>query len=158
MKITLFFCAGNVAEGAGIHRISRMAGIGRRFPVTMAAFTLAAFGMIGVPPMAGFISKWFLATGAMAAGEGWVIGVLAASSALNAAYFLPILYTVWFKPPEGQPPAENPKTHGRFEIHWMLLAPPAVTALLSLASGLLADAYMSPLWWARLIVDREYLP
>jgi multicomponent Na+:H+ antiporter subunit D len=158
MKITLFFCAGNVAEGAGIHRISRMAGIGRRFPVTMAAFSLAAFGMIGVPPMAGFISKWFLATGAMAAGESWVIWVLAASSALNAAYFLPILYTVWFKLPEAEPPAENQKTRGRLEIHWMLLVPPAVTALLALTSGLLAEAYVSPLWWTRLIVDREYLP
>lgn len=46
----------------------------------------------------------------------------------------------------------------RLEINWMLLVPPAVTALLALTSGLLADAYMSPLWWTRLIVDREYLP
>jgi multicomponent Na+:H+ antiporter subunit D len=158
MKITLFFCAGNLAEGMGIHRIRDMAGAGRRLPATMAAFSLAAFGMIGVPPMAGFISKWYLATGAVAAGESWVIWVLAASTALNAAYFLPILYAVWFQSPEGGPARQAARPPGRLEIHWMLLFPPVLTALLALLSGVLADAPLSPLWWARLIVDREYLP
>jgi len=159
MKITLFFCAGNLAETMGIHSISRMAGVGRRLPVTMAAFTLAAFGMIGVPPMAGFVSKWYIATGAVTAGETWVLWVLVASTALNAAYFLPIVYAVWFKPPEEDGPAENPHAPpGRLEVHWMLLFPPVLTALLALSSGLLADAPLSPLWWTRLIVEREYLP
>ena len=57
MKITLFFCAGNLAETLGIHRISEMDGVGRRMPWTMAAFTIGVFGMMGVPPTAGFISK-----------------------------------------------------------------------------------------------------
>ena len=74
-----------------------MDGVGRRMPLTMAAFTLGAFGMIGVPPLAGFVSKWYLATGALEAGQDWVILVLALSSLLNAAYFLPIVYRGWFK-------------------------------------------------------------
>ena len=57
MKITLFFCAGNIAETTRVHKISQMNGIGKRMPVTMTAFTLAAFGMIGIPPFAGFVSK-----------------------------------------------------------------------------------------------------
>jgi multicomponent Na+:H+ antiporter subunit D len=158
MKITLFFCAGNLAEGLRIHRIRDMDGVGRRLPATMAAFSLAAFGMIGVPPMAGFISKWYLATGALTAGEGWVVWVLAASTALNAAYFLPILYAVWFKPPRADAGGGKAKKPGRLEIHWMLLLPPVLTALLALLSGVMADAPLSPLWWTRLIVDREYRP
>ncbi|MCB1742268.1 MAG: monovalent cation/H+ antiporter subunit D family protein, partial [Gammaproteobacteria bacterium] len=80
MKITLFFCAGNLAEVSGIHRVDQMAGCGRRMPWTMAAFTLAALGMIGVPPLAGFVSKWYLANGALAAEQQWVIVVLVGST------------------------------------------------------------------------------
>ncbi len=89
MKITLFFCAGNYAETLGIHHISEMRGVGQRMPWTTLAFTLGALGMIGVPPMAGFISKWYLGRGALAADMDWVLWVLVASSLLNAAYFLP---------------------------------------------------------------------
>src|SRR5690606_23341961 len=79
MKITLFFCAGNLAETLGVHKISEMRGVGRRMPWTMAAFTIAACGMIGLPPLAGFISKWYLGIGAADAGEAWVIYVLVLS-------------------------------------------------------------------------------
>lgn len=154
MKITLFFCAGNLAETLGIHKISELDGVARRMPWTMAAFTLGAFGMIGVPPLAGFVSKWYLGAGAMAAGLYWIIPVLVASSLLNAAYFLPVLYAAWFKDPKGEWPDERPRE--RFETHWMLLLPPVVTALLVLAVGLLANAPLSPLEWARLVTAREY--
>ncbi len=156
MKITLFFCAGNLAETLGIHRVSDMNGVGRRLPKTMAAFTVAALGMIGVPPIAGFVSKWYIGTGALAAGQGWVLGVLVTSSALNAAYFLPILYRAWFKPPTGE--WQERLAPSRFETHWMLLAPPLVTAALALAFGLFANMDGSALTWARLIAEREYAP
>ena len=67
MKITLFFCAGNLAETLGIHRISEMDGVGRRLPLTMAAFTVGAVGMIGIPPTVGFVSKWYLCLGGISA-------------------------------------------------------------------------------------------
>lgn len=154
MKITLFFCAGNLAETLGVHKISEMDGVARRMPWTMAAFTLGALGMIGVPPLAGFVSKWYLGTGAMAAGQDWIILILVASSVLNAAYFLPIIYAAWFKEPKGAWPDE--RRRGRMETRWMLLLPPLVTALLVLGVGLLANAPLSPLEWARLIAEREY--
>ena len=156
MKITLFFCAGNLAETLGIHYVSEMHGVGRRMPWTMAAFTLGALGMIGVPPLAGFVSKWYLGAGGLAAGQKWVILVLAASSLLNAAYFLPILYVTWFEQPKGLWPEEHYR--GWLETHWMLLLPALITALLALAAGLLANAPFSPLEWARLIASREYGP
>ncbi len=154
MKITLFFCAGNLAETLGIHKVSEMNGVGRRMPWTMVAFTIAVFGMIGAPPLAGFVSKWYLGLGALDAGQSWVIIILAGSSLLNAAYFLPILYAAWFKAPPDTWPAE--RSFGRRETAWTLLAPPVVTALLTLAAGLLASAPFSPLQWARFITTLGY--
>lgn len=154
MKITLFFCAGNLAETLGIHRITEMDGVGKRMPWTMAAFTLAAFGMIGLPPMAGFVSKWYLGLGGLEAGQPWVVGVLLASTLLNAMYFLPILYRTWFQPAPAAWPDEQ--RSGHWETRLSLLAPPLITAALALLAGLLADAPFSPLAWAKLIAAREY--
>jgi multicomponent Na+:H+ antiporter subunit D len=156
MKITLFFCAGNLAETIGVHQVSEMNGVGRRMPWTMAAFTVGALGMIGVPPIAGFVSKWYLGTGGVAAGADWIIVVLGTSSLLNAMYFLPILHRAWFREPDGEW-AHSATQHG-IETHWMLLLPPVLTALLSLLAGLLAGAPFSPLAWARRIAEGEYLP
>lgn len=155
MKITLFFCAGNIAETLGVHRISDMRGVGRRMPWTMGAFTLAALGMIGVPPLAGFISKWYLGSGGWLAGHPWVLVVLAISSMLNAFYFLPILHMAWFER-AGRPWSEGHRDGARLETHWMLLAPPVITAALSVIVGLLAGAPLSPVAWAELITNREY--
>lgn len=156
MKITLFFCAGNLAETLGIHKVSEMNGVAKRMPWTMAAFTIGALGMIGLPPLAGFISKWYLGLGALEAGQGWVVFILAGSSLLNAGYFLPILYAAWFKaPPEGWP---DERCYRGRETAWSLLIPPVVTAFLTLAVGLLASAPFSPLQWARFITTQEYTP
>ena len=153
MKITLFFCAGNLSETLGIHSISQMKGVSRRMPLTMAAFSIGALGMIGIPPTAGFVSKWHLGLGGLAAGNWWVIGVLAVSSLLNAWYFLPIIAAAWFDKQTGPWPEET--VFGRLETHWMLLIPPLVTAFIVLAMGALANSQFSPLNWVRFIA-REY--
>jgi multicomponent Na+:H+ antiporter subunit D len=158
MKITLFFTAGNYAETLGIHKVSEMNGVGRRMPGTSLAFTVGALGMIGIPPVAGFVSKWYLGLGAVEAGmAAWVLPVLIASSLLNAAYFLPILHRIWFRPCTSGAAAEHPPA-GRLETRASLLGPPLVTAALALAVGLFAAAPYSPLEWAQLIAEREYRP
>ncbi len=154
MKITLFFCAGNLAETLGIKKVSEMNGVGRRMPWTMAAFTVGAFGMIGAPPVAGFISKWYLGLGALEAGQDWVIFVLAGSSLLNAVYFLPILQAAWFRAPPDAWPEEH--DFGRKETARALLLPPLVTAAIALGAGLLAALPFSPLGWAKIIAAREF--
>lgn len=154
MKITLFFCAGNLAETLGIHKVSEMDGVGRRMPWTMAAFTLGALGMIGVPPIAGFVSKWYLSMGALQAGQDWVLLVLAGSSALNALYFLPIVHRAWFR--KASEPWPQERHFGRKETAWALLLPPVITALLALGAGVLASMPFSPLAWAQLIARREF--
>ncbi|MBW1751358.1 MAG: monovalent cation/H+ antiporter subunit D family protein, partial [Deltaproteobacteria bacterium] len=153
MKITLFFCAGNLAETLGIHRISEMSGVARRMPLTMTAFSIGAFGMIGIPPTVGFVSKWYLGLGGLAAGSWWVMVVLAVSSLLNGCYFLPILTKAWFGRQQGPWPEEQ--YISRFETRLMLLVPPLVTAFIVMAAGLVANAQVSPLAWVRFIV-REY--
>jgi multicomponent Na+:H+ antiporter subunit D len=147
MKITLFLCAGLLAETIEIKKVDELSGVGRRMPWTMVAFTVAAFGMIGVPPTAGFISKWYLGLGAVEAGAPWVLAVLAGSSILNAMYFLPLIGRAWFGEP--RPEWREPHSLRRLEAHWMLLLPAIVTAILSLAAGLFAGTQFSPLGLAR---------
>jgi multicomponent Na+:H+ antiporter subunit D len=152
MKITLFFCAGNLAHELGIHSVRELRGVGRRMPLTMGAFTVAALGMIGMPPLAGFVTKWYLGVGALESGQPWVIGVLVASSLLNAAYLLPLVYAAWFREPTKDWP---PRTR-RSETDLWLVLPTLATAALSLAAGLLAGARLSPVGWANLVALREF--
>lgn len=144
MKVTLFFCAGLLAETLSVKRVSEMAGVGRRMPVTMVAFTTAAFGMIGVPPLAGFVSKWYLGLGGIEAGDTWIVAVLVASGLLNAAYFLPIVRTAWFDEPR-VPWAGRPFERRASEASWWLLAPTVLTAALAVGAGVLAAVDFSPL-------------
>jgi multicomponent Na+:H+ antiporter subunit D len=156
MKITLFFGAGNFAETLGVHRVSEMNGVGRRMPLTTVAFAVGALGLIGVPPLAGYVSKAYLKQGAVAAGDEWAAVVLTLSSLLNAAYFLPILYRAWFlNPPESWP---HEHSFGRRETHWMLLTAPLVTAALVAWAGVFAESAFSPLAWVKLIAAREFGP
>ena len=95
-KITLFFCAGAIFVGTGKKYISEMVGIGRRMPVTMAAFFVGALSVIGLPPTGGFFSKWYLVLGTIQADQWPMLVVLLLSSLLNAAYFLPLVYKAFF--------------------------------------------------------------
>ena len=150
MKITLFFCAGNLAETLGIHRISEMRGVARRMPLTMAAFSIGALGMIGIPPTVGFVSKWYLGLGGLAAENWTLLAVLAASSLLNAFYFLPILTQSWFGKQTSPWPQE--RNFGPFETRLTLLVPPIITAVIVIILGSLANAQFSPLAWVNFII------
>ncbi len=147
-KITLFFCAGIYDQRAGVKRIEALDGLGPRMPVTSVCFSLGALGMIGLPPTAGFVSKVYLGLGGMQSGAPWVLGVLAVSTLLNAAYFLPLLYRLWALPASGARPEERV---------WGMLLPTVVTATAALLAGVLAAWTISPLGLASLIVERDYL-
>jgi len=96
MKITLFLCAGAIAVITGIKTIDELAGVGRVLPVTLGAFLIGAFGMCGAPPLAGFISKWHIAAGAIESGHLFFVGVICAGSLLDVVYFFPVLRTAFF--------------------------------------------------------------
>jgi multicomponent Na+:H+ antiporter subunit D len=125
-KITLFFAAGAIYVAAKKTEVHQLRGIGRRMPWTMAAFSIGALSMIGVPPTAGFVSKWYILAGAFQANNLVAVFTIIASTVLNAAYFLPILYMVWFeKEKEGGP------EHGEAPFFAVLAL--CITALLTLA-------------------------
>ena len=90
-KLSMFFVAGSIALRTGKTRISELDGVGRRMPGTMAAFAMAALAMASLPPMAPFVSKWYLSLGAWEANQWLPVLVLATSSLLNVAYFFPIV-------------------------------------------------------------------
>ena len=104
-KITLFFCAGAIYVAAHKTEISDMRGLGRAMPITMAAFLIGALSVIGVPPLGGSWSKWYLALGALDAGQLLFVAVLMVSSLLNIAYLVPIPIRAFFsKPADGSDP------------------------------------------------------
>lgn len=102
-KITLFFAAGAIYTAAHKTEVSQLDGIGRRMPWTMGAFAIAALSMIGLPPAAGFISKWYMVSGAMASQHWLAVSVIVLSTLLNAGYFLPIVYRAFFVTPPADP-------------------------------------------------------
>ena len=136
MKITLFFCAGLFKETVDVDNVKATRGLGYRMPWASAAFTIGALGMIGIPPTAGFISKWQLGLGAMDSDNQWVVAVLLASSLMNSMYFLPIIYRMWFFRPDDAKTVVEPK---------FMLVPTLITAGFVLAMGVGANIPFAPL-------------
>ena len=127
-KITLFFAAGAIYTAAKKTEIGQLAGIGRRMPWTMAAFTIGALSMIGVPPTGGFVSKWYILAGAFQSDNYLAIATIIASTVLNAAYFLPIIFAAWF----GREAADNKLEHGEAPLTMVI----ALTVTAALTIGL----------------------
>ncbi|MFA5902640.1 MAG: monovalent cation/H+ antiporter subunit D family protein [Desulfobacula sp.] len=98
-KITLFFAAGAIYVATHQKKISLLSGMGRRMPWTFGAFGVASLSMIGVPPVCGFVSKWYMINGAVSTGQIIFVCTFLASTILNAAYFMPILYKAFFEAP-----------------------------------------------------------
>ncbi|MHA1547633.1 MAG: proton-conducting transporter transmembrane domain-containing protein [Alphaproteobacteria bacterium] len=94
-KITLFFSAGAIHTAAHLDRVSEMDGVGWRMPWTMGSFSVASLSMIGVPPTAGFLGKWFILLGAASIQHWFAVAVIILSTLLNAGYFLPVVYNAF---------------------------------------------------------------
>ena len=121
-KITLFFCAGAILVSTRKTRVSELAGLGRSMPWTMGAFAIASLAMIGLPPTAVFVSKWYIILGAVDAGQMLAVAVLLLSTLLTAGYLLPVVYTAFFEAPRD--PGRD--THGE--------APPTILLALGVTT------------------------
>ncbi|MBK9022211.1 MAG: monovalent cation/H+ antiporter subunit D family protein [Sulfuritalea sp.] len=132
-KITLFFTAGAIYTAAHKTEVSQLDGIGKRMPWTMAAFTIGALSLIGIPPLAGFVSKWFILMSAAEGGHFLAVAVLIVSTLLNAAYFLPIVHAAFFKPLSAE---DEHHPHGEAPL-------PMVLALMTTAIGTIALFFFS---------------
>ncbi len=121
MKGALFLCAGAIIHQTGLRQIKDLRGLGARMPLTTAVFTVGALSMIGIPPLVGFVSKWYLALGALQVMDmhsywyGWgviALAMLLLSSLLNLIYYGPIIIGAWFSPqPENTAAVEGHGTH-----------------------------------------------
>jgi multicomponent Na+:H+ antiporter subunit D len=139
-KITLFFAAGAIYVAAKKTEITQLSGIGRRMPWTMTAFAIGGLSMVGVPPTAGFVSKWYMIAGAFQNDNYFVLAVLVVATALNAGYFLPIIFRAFFDK-EDVPPKVD---HG--EAPWPMVVALCTTAALTI----IFFVYNGP------VVDLEY--
>ena len=120
-KITLFFAAGSILVAAHKSQVSQLDGIGKRMPITMTAFAIGALSMIGLPPTAGFVSKWYILQGALVADQMVAVAVIIVSTLLNAGYFLPIVYAAFFrKETEGSHAGEHGTGHGEAPLPMVL--------------------------------------
>jgi multicomponent Na+:H+ antiporter subunit D len=126
-KITLFFAAGAIYVASKKTEITDMRGIGRRMPWTMAAFSVGALSMIGIPPTGGFVSKWYILGGAIEDDNYLALAALVGSTLLNAAYFLPFIFAAFLYDEDVKPK----KDHG--EAPWPMVAALTLTALLTFA-------------------------
>ncbi|MBC8268165.1 MAG: monovalent cation/H+ antiporter subunit D family protein [Rhodospirillaceae bacterium] len=137
-KITLFFAAGSIYTASHKTEVSQLDGIGRRMPWTMGAFAIGALSMIGVPPTAGFISKWYILHGAFDSGQMLAVGIIIVSSLLNASYFLPIVHAAFFKKEIESP---NHDDHGEapFTVVIALTVTATITILLFFFPGIFID-------------------
>jgi len=142
MKACLFQVAGGIRYRTGQWEISRFAGLGRRQPWTMAAFTVAALSMVGIPPAAGFFSKWYLILGSMGAGNWAFVAVIVASSLLNAVYFFKVLEKVYASPAAGEAVEQATEPPKEMLIPILILA--AGIIVLGLANVLIVNYVLEP--------------
>ncbi|MGB9176052.1 MAG: proton-conducting transporter membrane subunit, partial [Methanoregula sp.] len=135
-KLTMFFVAGTVAVETGKTKISELDGIGRKMAWEFAAFTLAVMSMAGLPPMAGFIAKWYLGLGVSAGdpGQWWILLLLVGASVLNLAYFLPVIIRAFYRPGASETISVRPTLRG----------PVVGTAALALLAGIWTIYPFSP--------------
>ena len=135
MKITLFFCAGAIYVKTHKEKVSELDGLARQMPFTMGSFAIGAMGLAGIPPICGFISKWYLCLGALEAHEITFLFVLLISAMLDAAYFFPIIYNSLFKRSQEINPTFN-------EAPWLILVPMLIAAIISIILGIAPDAFV----------------
>ena len=150
MKGCLFLCSGVILKRTGKTNISDMAGIGYQLPVTMICFSISALAMMGTPLTVGFVSKWLLGSGALQVDKPIFIAILLISALLSAIYYLPIIYTAFFRRPEGDNESQTFQLAG--EISHTMLWPTVILAVLVIVVGVWVTAPGFPHSFASIVV------
>ena len=131
-KSLLFMSAGSVIHQSGKMKVSELRGIGRQMPVTLGCFTLSSLSLVGIPPFAGFFSKWYLALGAISKGQYILVAVLVASSLLNAVYFFRFFEKIFMGEPVERIEKHPEETR---ELPWQMMLPLVICGIGILALG-----------------------
>ncbi|MBQ4650297.1 MAG: monovalent cation/H+ antiporter subunit D family protein [Firmicutes bacterium] len=136
MKTGLFYTSAALKYKFGIHYTDELGQIYRKMPVTGTAMVALSLSMIGLPPFAGFFSKWYLALGAIQNGQYFYVAVLIVSSLLSAIYFFRIFERLFMgeeKQLEDHYPAAE---HGRKEVPLRMIIPVVIAAVMVVLLGL----------------------
>jgi multicomponent Na+:H+ antiporter subunit D len=141
MKCCLFLIAGAVKWRTNEHTIDKYIEMNKKLPLTMGALIIAALSMVGIPPTAGFFSKWYLVLGAIEADMWFYVVIIVLSSLLNAIYFFRVLENVYMKKSKEEIPDKNPR--GRWELPWQMLAPIVVLGVCILVLGIFNEPLIS---------------
>ncbi len=140
-KVCLFLCAGAFICKTGKTKIAELEGIGQQMPLVTFAFAFASLSLVGLPPFAGFVSKWFLATGALQSlpTYGWLaVAVLLTSAALTGVYLLVPVTKAFF-------PGQNYILDAKVRCGAYIVLPVLILSLSLLALGLNPDILLKPL-------------
>ena len=139
MKAGLFYTSAAFKYRYGIHYTDQLGQVYRKMPVTCAALVVLSLSMIGLPPFAGFFSKWYLALGAIQNGQYLYVAVLIISSLLSAIYFFRIFERLFM----GEKTVEEPAVlvapeakREKPEVPLRMLIPIGIAALMVIALGL----------------------
>ncbi|MDW8002144.1 MAG: proton-conducting transporter membrane subunit [Deltaproteobacteria bacterium] len=135
MKITLFMCAGAIYVSTRKELVSELVGVGRKMPYTMFSFGICAIGLVGIPPVCGFLSKWYLCVGAIEKKEIAYLLVFLTSALLDAVYLLPIVFRGFSKD------GERSVSGVAHSEQWLLLLPILVTSSCAIFLFLFPDSF-----------------
>ena len=138
MMASLFLVAGAVATKTGFRKIDQWGGLHKKMPITMAVFVVTALSIVGIPPMCGFFSKWYLLLGAIAAKQWVAAAVLLASSLVNAILFFRVIEVIYFSRPAEFPDGDRVQHQGFDEAPWSVLIPMLLFAAGIVSLGLLS--------------------
>jgi len=138
MMASLFLVAGAVATKTGFRKIDQWGGLHKKMPITMAVFVVTALSIVGIPPMCGFFSKWYLLLGAIAAKQWVAAAVLLASSLVNAILFFRVIEVIYFSRPAEFPNGDRVQHQGFDEAPWSVLIPMLLFAAGIVSLGLLS--------------------
>lgn len=149
IKNALFLCAGAVIVTTGRKQVNEMKGLGKIMPKALLCYTIVSLGLIGIPPLCGFVSKWYLAAGALASDTGvWSFlgpAVLLISALLTAGYLLPVSLNGFF-PGEDLPCGDcMPKEQGKKEPSLSMLVPIGILTAGTLLSGIFPQSFFAML-------------
>jgi len=147
MTFCVFLAAAAIIYKVGSDAIDDMQGLFKKMPVTMAVFVVAGLSIIGVPPTCGFFSKWYLISGAIAAGQYGFMAALILSSLINVVLFFRIFEIAYFEPFDAHhghhPAGHGPITSEVQEAPFEMVATLVVTAVLLIALGIYAGDIVS---------------
>ena len=143
MKSGLFLVAGGIIQRTAIKSIPRFSGLGKVMPWTMGGFAIAALSMVGIPPTAGFFSKFYLVWGAIDVGNWLVAVVVVASSMLTMIYFLRLFERIFVVTPNEDAVADATEPSGRVVATVLVLA--VAILLVGLFNGVIVAQLLDPL-------------